>query len=518
MRAFAAALLLLPLALATPIATTEQPLAPLQETGGEHIDDQYIVVFKKGVDPNQIALHLNGIEQVHGANPLINSFTSEGEIDEGGVRHVYSPPTVNTNTGFFGYAGKFSPDTLAAIRSAPEVEYVEHDQIMTTTEIPRGVDDDDVEDVSSTGITTERGAPWGLARISHREQLHLSTFTKYLYYSEGGEGVTAYVIDTGINVDHVEFEGRARWGKTIPKNDVDKDGNGHGTHCAGTIASRKYGVAKSAEVVAVKVLGSNGSGSMSDVVAGVLWAAEQAAKEADLAKKEVAATGKTKRKGSVANMSLGGGKAKSLDDAVDAAVEAGLHFAVAAGNDNKDACNYSPAAAEKAVTVGASTLGDERAYFSNHGKCVDIFAPGLNILSTWTGGNETTNTISGTSMASPHICGLLAYLLSIHGTETFTILADDDALTSSSATSLLSGAYATAFNLLPSYAQAVLPAPAPVSVGAEFRPVPPKDEPLTPAQLKKALIKLASPGKLTDLPAGSPNLLAYNNATLPAKK
>lgn len=141
---------------------------------------------------------------------------------------------------------------------------------MRTLEIPLGVDESAEAAGKYSGIATELGAPWGLARISHRAKLTLGTFTKYLYDSEGGEGVTAYVIDTGINVDHVEFEGRARWGKTMPKNDVDKDGNGHGTHCAGTIASRKYGVAKKAEVVAVKVLGSNGSGSMSDVVDGVL--------------------------------------------------------------------------------------------------------------------------------------------------------------------------------------------------------------------------------------------------------
>ena len=141
---------------------------------------------------------------------------------------------------------------------------------MRTLEIPQGVDESAEAAGKDSGIATELGAPWGIARISHRAKLTLGTFTKYLYDSEGGEGVTAYVIDTGINVYHVEFEGRARWGKTMPKNDVDKDGNGHGTHCAGTIASRKYGVAKKAEVVAVKVLGSNGSGSMSDVVDGVL--------------------------------------------------------------------------------------------------------------------------------------------------------------------------------------------------------------------------------------------------------
>lgn len=171
------------------------------------------------------------------------------------------------------------------------------------------------------------------------------------------------------------------------------------------------------------------------------------------------------------------------------------------------------------MTVGASTLTDERAYFSNHGKCVDVFAPGLNILSTWNGGNDTSNTISGTSMASPHICGLLAYLLSIHGTETFTILEGDSANTEAA------GFYARAYSLLPRLVQAVLPVP--VGMGTPLtlwpvgededvdvtRPVPAKE--ITPAKLKKALIGLASPGMLTGLPAGTPNFLAFNNATLP---
>ena len=216
----------------------------------------------------------------------------------------------------------------------------------------------------------------GLARISHRKRLGLGTFTLYEHNPAGGEGVDVYIIDTGININHVEFEGRASWGKTIPQNDVDEDGNGHGTHCAGTVGLRKYGVSKAVNLIAVKVLGSNGSGTMADVVGGVLWAAEQAANKLAAAKAEYAATGKTRHKGSVANMSLGGGKSLALDDAVNKAVESGMHFAVAAGNDNRDACSYSPAAAEKAVTVGASTLGDERAYFSNFGECVDVFAPG----------------------------------------------------------------------------------------------------------------------------------------------
>jgi cerevisin len=257
--------------------------------------------------------------------------------------------------------------------------------------------------------TTEKNAPWGLARISHRESLSFGSFNKYLYAADGGEGVDVYVIDTGTNTDHVDFEGRASWGKTIPLNDEDVDGNGHGTHCSGTIAGKKYGVAKKANVYAVKVLKSNGSGTMSDVVQGVEWAATQHIKKVKSAK-----AGKAKGfKGSAANMSLGGGKSVTLDKAVNAAVDAGIHFAVAAGNDNADSCNYSPAAAEKAVTVGASTLADERAYFSNYGSCNDIFAPGLNILSTWIGSKYAVNTISGTSMASPHIAGLLAYFLSL---------------------------------------------------------------------------------------------------------
>lgn len=277
--------------------------------------------------------------------------------------------------------------------SVLQVDYIEKDSLVHTMEDP----------------TVEKNAPWGLARISHRESLSFGSFNKYLYAADGGEGVDVYVIDTGTNIDHVDFEGRASWGKTIPANDEDVDGNGHGTHCSGTIAGKKYGVAKKANVYAVKVLKSNGSGTMSDVVQGVEWAATQHIKKVKDAK-----AGKVKGfKGSTANMSLGGGKSVTLDKAVNAAVDAGIHFAVAAGNDNADSCNYSPAAAEKAVTVGASTLADERAYFSNYGKCNDIFAPGLNILSTWIGSKYAVNTISGTSMASPHIAGLLAYFLSL---------------------------------------------------------------------------------------------------------
>jgi cerevisin len=210
----------------------------------------------------------------------------------------------------------------------PEVEYVERDQVVYAIHEP--ADESEI---------VQRGAPWGLARISHQKKLGFGNFNQYVYEPHGGEGVDVYVIDTGINIRHQEFEGRAHWGKTIPQNDEDEDGNGHGTHCAGTIASRKYGVAKAANVIAVKVLGSNGSGSMSDVVAGVSWASKQAQAKAIQAIKELRATGKTSHKGSVANMSLGGGKSPALDRAVNNAVRNGMHFAVAAGNDDKDACS-----------------------------------------------------------------------------------------------------------------------------------------------------------------------------------
>ena len=345
--------------------------------------------------------------------------------------------------------------------------------------------------------------------MSHRPKLSFGTFTKYLYDDQGGQGVDVYVIDTGINIQHLEFQGRASWGNTIP-DDVDEDNNGHGTHCAGTIGSRKYGVAKKANLIAVKVLGSNGSGTMSDVVGGVVWAARQATAKAIAAANERALTGKTEHKGSVANMSLGGGKSPSLDLAVNRAVDTGLHFAVAAGNDNSDACNYSPAAAEKAITVGASTLADERAYFSNWGKCVDVFGPGLNILSTWIGSSSATNTISGTSMASPHTAGLLAYFLSIYPSATFNPIFDksDDliSLTSEITQTPLSGIYTIVHAVLPPWISAFLPEPELIA------PIP--DKILTPAQLKKAVLTLSTPGGLSDLPSKTVNLLIFNNATV----
>ncbi|KAI8076860.1 peptidase S8/S53 domain-containing protein [Halteromyces radiatus] len=344
--------------------------------------DSYIVILKDNIHIDKVNEHKSWVDKLTAASNQGSQWLNP-TTGSHGVRHVYDMPNLK------GYSGKFDTTTLNAIRSSEDVAYVERDSIVYASEL-------------------QRSAPWGLARIAHRNGLTLSTFSKYNYATDGGNGVKVYVIDTGINVEHVDFEGRATWGKTIPLGDPDVDGNGHGSHCAGTIAGKKYGVAKQAQPVAVKVLRSNGSGSMTDVLKGVDWATAAHLKDA----KEAVNNGKT-YKGAVANMSLGGGRSRSLERAVDNAVDSGIIFAVAAGNDNKDSCNYSPAASQKAITVGASTLLDSRAYFSNIGKCVDVFAPGKDIESVWIGSKEATNIISGTSMASPHVAGLAAYLLSL---------------------------------------------------------------------------------------------------------
>ncbi|KAF8523247.1 peptidase S8/S53 domain-containing protein [Gautieria morchelliformis] len=497
---------LVALATASPLSTHSIPstsnsnqvsLAPLVESATNPILNSYIVVLKDDVSPAAFNAHTNFVQNTHAQAQATDDVL---EDIEHGLKHVY-------DSHFKGYAGTFAQSTVDKIRARPEVNYVEVDQVVHTL-----------------NITVQKSAPWGLARVSHRPRLSFGTFTTYQYDPQGGEGVTVYVIDTGININHIEFEGRASWGTTVPRNDVDEDGNGHGTHCAGTIASRAYGVAKGAKVTAVKVLGSNGSGSMSDVVGGVFWAVNDAKAKEAAAAAEFKATGKTKYKGSVANMSLGGGKSRALDDAVNRAVDGGLHFAVAAGNDNKDACDYSPAGARNPVTVGASTIVDERAYFSNFGPCVDVFAPGLNILSTWTGSTTARNTISGTSMASPHTAGMLAYLLSIYPSATFnpestskkSLLPSsllETAVQAYPAFASLQRVYSIARAALPDTIAKFLPAPKDVFAVA---PIPGPGFPtLSPKELKEALLDLASEDMLTMIPGDTPNLLIFNNATTP---
>jgi len=237
---------------------------------------------------------------------------------------------------------------------------------------------------------------------------------------------------------------------------------------------------------------------MSDVIDGIVFATEET----------IERKGKKGYKGSVGNMSLGGGKVVSLDDACDAAVEEGLFMAVAAGNDNRDACRFSPAASKLAITVGASDIRDDRAYFSNWGTCLDVFAPGLNILSTWKDGPNSVNTISGTSMASPHVAGIAAYFISLYPKhfspekEDFEDYVYDHILTGSSISSWASD-----------FANTYLGESVAKLLGFAPVPSPKLPEHVPPLVVKNAIIRLAQKGLIGDAGKGSPNLLIYNNYT-----
>ncbi|MFF8392646.1 S8 family peptidase [Streptomyces sp. NPDC016172] len=246
----------------------------------------------------------------------------------------------------------------------------------------------------SINTTQDNPPSWGLDRL---DQADTAGDSKYTYPDSAGEGVTAYVIDTGVRISHKDFEGRAASGFDAVDNDNDaSDGNGHGTHVAGTIAGAAHGVAKKAKIVAVRVLDDNGSGTTEQVVAGIDWVT------------------KNHQGPSVANMSLGGGADPALDEAVRKAIAAGVTFAVAAGNDSSDAGQGSPARVKEAVTVASSTKDDKQSEFSNYGSVVDVYAPGSDVTSAWNDSDEGTKTISGTSMATPHVVGAAAVYLAGH--------------------------------------------------------------------------------------------------------
>ncbi|MDQ8703695.1 S8 family peptidase [Streptomyces sp. LHD-70] len=242
--------------------------------------------------------------------------------------------------------------------------------------------------------TQDNPPSWGLDRI---DQADTEGDKKYTYPDAAGEGVTAYVIDTGVRISHKDFEGRAEHGfDAVDNDDSADDGNGHGTHVAGTIAGASHGVAKKAKIVAVRVLDDNGSGTTEGVVAGIDWVTEN------------------HQGPSVANMSLGGGADEALDEAVRKSIAAGVTYGVAAGNESSDAGQGSPARVKEAITVASSTNTDEQSDFSNFGEVVDIYAPGSDITSAWNTGDDATNTISGTSMATPHVVGAAAVYLGGH--------------------------------------------------------------------------------------------------------
>jgi subtilisin family serine protease len=318
-------------------------------------------------------------------------------------------------TAVRGFTVDLSEKAARRLAANPAVESVEQDRTVTMTDTRSG---------------TQSGATWGLDRVDQRA---LPLGGSYAYPNTAAD-VTAYILDTGVRLSHSEFAGRARSGYDFIDKDVDaSDCQGHGTHVAGTVAGKTYGVAKQAKIVSVRVLDCNGSGSYSAIIAGVDWVTKNAVKPA------------------VANMSLGGSGSSSLDTAVKNSIASGVTYAVAAGNEKKDACTVSPARQPDAITVGATDAKDARASYSNHGKCVDLFAPGSAVLSSTKASDTSSGTMSGTSMATPHVAGVAALYLSRNPT-------------------------------------------------------------WTPAQVRTAMVADATPGKVTSAGSGSPNKLLYTGA------
>ncbi|AKZ60344.1 putative alkaline serine protease [Streptomyces ambofaciens ATCC 23877] len=279
-----------------------------------------------------------------------------------------------------GYTATLSETEAKRLAADPAVAVVEQNQRVSVTD------------------TTQSNAPWGLDRI---DQSALPLSRTYTYPDSAGSGVTAYVIDTGVRVTHQQISGRAAYGYDAVDGDTTAaDGNGHGTHVATTIAGSTYGVAKKAKIVAVRVLDNNGSGTTAGVIAGIDWVTRNHSGP------------------SVANLSLGGGASATLDAAVRTSIASGVTYTVAAGNSNANASSYSPARVTEALTVGATANTDGRASYSNYGSVLDLFAPGSSITAGWHTGDTATNTISGTSMATPHVAGAAAVYLANHASAT----------------------------------------------------------------------------------------------------
>ncbi|HSE09366.1 MAG TPA: S8 family serine peptidase [Nocardioidaceae bacterium] len=343
----AVAALTVPATMSSAVASPDQ--APVRGQGQpDSIRGEYIVVMEQNAPKKAVGN------------------AKQTAKDRGGqIRFTY-------DTALSGFAAKLPPQALEALRSNPNVAYIEADQQVELS-------------------TTQTNPTWGLDRVDQRNLPLSSSYT----YNANGTGVTAYIIDTGMRASHNEFAGRVASGYTaISDGQGTNDCHGHGTHVAGTVGGTTYGVAKGVTFKPVRVLDCAGSGSNSGVIAGVDWV-----------------TG-NKSGPAVANMSLGGGISSALDSAVQNSINAGVTYAVAAGNDNgANACNGSPSRVGPALTVGATTSSDARSSFSNIGSCLDLFAPGSSITSAWNTSNSATNTINGTSMATPHVAGVAALYL-----------------------------------------------------------------------------------------------------------
>ncbi|KAB5549479.1 extracellular alkaline serine protease [Coniochaeta sp. 2T2.1] len=338
------------------------------------VKGKYIVTLKHGITSRDLESHVAWVNQVHKRSLEENKHDNSSDSTSPGVHKTFENIHV--------YIGEFDDDTVEQIKSRPDVEAVEEDQVW------HPYDD---------ALASQPNAPWGLARLSHRNR----GSTDYVYDSSAGRGTYAYVIDTGLNVGHSDFGGRASLGYNVVSGTANVDVQGHGTHTTGIIGGKKYGVAKSASLVGVKVFHEGGS-LTSVILDGYNWAVSDIKSKGRVGK-------------AVINMSLGGGQSKAFNNAVEAAYQAGIVTVVAAGNQGRDVGSDSPASAASAITVGAVDNNDRQAAYSNYGRALDIYAPGSGIPSAWIGSNSGTGTMSGTSMACPHVSGLVLYLMAKEG-------------------------------------------------------------------------------------------------------
>lgn len=376
-------------------ACSDQPTSPETGGGSGELAPLYAAASPDKAVPGQyIVVFKEGTADAPGlARRLV---TQAG----GDLRHTYT-------RALRGFSARLAPQAVEALRRNPNVAFIEEDQEVSLT-------------------ATQTNATWGLDRIDQRDRPLNGTYV----YNLTGAGVHAYIIDTGIRTSHNDFSGRAT-AVFDAFGGNGQDCNGHGTHVAGTVGGETWGVAKDVYLHAVRVLNCQGNGTTSGVIAGVDWVTANHIKPA------------------VANMSLGGGISTALDNAVRNSIAAGVTYVVAAGNEGVNACNGSPSRVAEALTVGSSTSSDTRSSFSNYGSCLDLFAPGSSITSAWYTSNTATNTISGTSMAAPHVAGVAALYLQAN----------------------------------PNAA---------------------------PAQVSAAIVNNASTGKLTGIGSGSPNRLLYS--------
>lgn len=324
-------------------------LAPLMEkqAGGKYINDAYIVVLNDDVKETEVDAEADRI-----------------------CKQRNTKANKRFKFAFKGFTVTLSALEIEEVRKDPRVKYIEQDQI-------------------ATAVVTQSGATWGLDRLDQSALPLSGSYT----YDKNGSAVDAYIFDTGIRLDHVEFTGRVLAGfNAVTAGASANDDNGHGSHVAGTVGGTTYGVAKGVTLIPVKVLGATGSGSFSGIIAGIDWAiANHTTKPA------------------VGNMSLGGtGTSATLETAVRNAINDGIIMCLAAGNSASDASGFTPARTAEAITVGATTSTDGFASYSNYGAVVDILAPGSAITSAWYTGSNVINTISGTSMATPHVAGVAA--------------------------------------------------------------------------------------------------------------